>query len=80
MKKEKETEFSIKKDGALWYRERLCVPNNKEMKKKILREAHSTPYTAHSGSTKMYQDVKSTYWWINMKREITEYVAQCLTC
>ena len=80
MKKEKETKFLIKEDRALWYRERLCVPDNKELKNKILREAHSTPYTTHPGSTKMYQDMKSTYWWINMKREIVEYVGQCLIC
>ena len=34
----------------------------------------------HPGSTKMYQDIKKLYWWNNMKREITEYVAKCLTC
>ena len=72
--------FSIKDDGSLWYNNRLCVPDNPELKKKILKEAHSTPYTAHLGSTKMYQDLKTIYWWINMKREVTEYVSQCLSC
>jgi len=43
-------------------------------------EAHSTPYTAHSGSTKMYHDLKSTYWWANMKREVAQFVAQCMIC
>nr|KYP55424.1 hypothetical protein KK1_001636 [Cajanus cajan] len=30
--------------------------------------------------TKMYQDLKKTFWWPGMKREIAEYVAACLTC
>ena len=80
MKNKKETDFSIKENGSLWYKERLCIPDKKELKKNILREAHSTPYTAHPGSTKMYQDLKSIYWWINMKIETIKYVAQCLTC
>ena len=56
------TDFSIKDDGSLWYNSRLCVPDNLELKKKIMKEAHSTPYMAHPGSTKMYHDLKSTYW------------------
>ena len=74
------TDFSIKDDGSLWCKDRLCVPDNLELKKKILKEVHSTPYTAHPGNTKMYHDLKSTYWWTNMKRKVAEYVAHCLTC
>ena len=75
-----ETEFSIKEDGAMWFKDRLCVPDVKELKVQILREAHSSLYTAHPGSTKMYQDLKGTYWWPNMKNEVADYVAHCLTC
>ncbi|GKV11419.1 hypothetical protein SLEP1_g22680 [Rubroshorea leprosula] len=32
------------------------------------------------GSTKMYRDLRSTFWWRNMKREIARFVSQCLTC
>jgi hypothetical protein len=28
----------------------------------------------------MYRDLKGTFWWNNMKREIAGYVAQCLVC
>ena len=78
--KGKKTDFQIKKDGVLWYRNRLCVPDNKELKKEIMSEAHTTPYTAHPGSTKMYHNLKNTYWWGDMKRKIAQYVSQCLIC
>ena len=55
-----ECEKIFKEDGTLWCKARLCVPDNKELKKKIMNEAHSTPFTAHPGSTKMYQDMKGT--------------------
>ena len=60
--KTKEREFTIRDDGSLWFRDRLCVPDVKEIKKKILKEAHSSLYTAHPGSTEMYHDLKSTFW------------------
>ena len=45
-----------------------------------MEEAHRTPYSVHPGSTKMYSDIRETYWWNNMKREIAQFVEQCLTC
>lgn len=45
-----------------------------------MEEAHGAAYVVHPGSTKMYKDLKEHYWWNNMKREIAEFVAKCLTC
>ena len=67
--------FRIHPDGSLWYKHRLCIPNSADLKKVILEEAHSSGYTAHPESTKMYQDLKAAYWWSNMKREIAQHVA-----
>uniref|UniRef100_A0A2N9I8T4 Reverse transcriptase n=1 Tax=Fagus sylvatica TaxID=28930 RepID=A0A2N9I8T4_FAGSY len=58
----------------------LCVPNDPSIKNDILEEAHRSPYTMHPGSTKMYRDLRETFWWNNMKREIAQFVEQCLTC
>ena len=58
----------------------VCVPEVEEIKKKILKEAHTSLYTAHPGSTKMYHNLKSTFWWPNMKNDVAEFVAHCLTC
>ena len=35
-KEGKETEFSVKEDGSLYYRDRVCVLNDDELKKSIL--------------------------------------------
>ena len=42
--------------------QRMCVPKYGELKRDIMEEAHSSAYTMHPGSTKMYQDVKGMYW------------------
>ena len=67
-------------EGVLWYKGRLCVPNDKEIKGLIPREAHGSAYSIHSGSNKMYQDLKTTYWWYGMKQDIAEYVTLRDTC
>ena len=77
---EDKTNFSIDGSGGLLYKNILYVPNDMELKKKILYESHNTIFTMHPGSNKMYQDMKQFYWWPWMKKDISEYVAKCLTC
>lgn len=38
------------------------------------------PYSIHPGVTKMYKDIRQTYWWNNTKRDIADYVAKCAIC
>ncbi|KAA0060839.1 pol protein [Cucumis melo var. makuwa] len=73
-------EFSISSDGGLLFERRLCVPSDSAVKTELLSEAHSSPFSMHPGSTKMYQDLKRVYWWRNMKREVAKFVSKCLVC
>ena len=73
-------EFYVDNEGILRYKGRLCVPNQGDLKKELLKEAHYSSYSIHPGGNKMYQDLKKLYWWNNMKKEITEYVSKCHTC
>jgi hypothetical protein len=56
------------------------VPNVKELKDKILCEAHESAYSFHLRGNKMYHDLNATYWWYGMKRDVVEYAALCDTC
>jgi hypothetical protein len=80
IKEDKAPGFSIDDQGMLWYKKRICVPEIKEIRESILRKAHDSAYSIHPGSTKMYHDLKSRYWWYGMKRAIAEYVALCDNC
>jgi hypothetical protein len=51
-----------------------------ELSKKIFDEAHTSKYSIHPGSTKIYQDLKTQFWWTCMKHETARYVAECDTC
>jgi hypothetical protein len=80
IKEEKSPGFSEDGEGVLWYKGRICVPNVKELKDNILHETHESSYSIHPGGSKMYHDLKATYWWYGIKRDIAEYVALCDTC
>nr|XP_027078768.1 uncharacterized protein LOC113702032 [Coffea arabica] len=73
-------DFNVNSDGILRYCNRFVIPQDQELKRKILEEAHRSRYTVDPGTTKMYQDLKKLYWWAGMKREIAQFVQTCLTC
>jgi hypothetical protein len=67
-------------EGTLWFKERLLVPRKEALKKKILDEAHTSRYSIHPRSTKMYHDLMQQFWWIRMKNEAARYIFECDTC
>nr|GFC13799.1 putative reverse transcriptase domain-containing protein [Tanacetum cinerariifolium] len=74
------TEFRLDKDDVLWQGTRLCVPNDASLREALLTEAHSSPFSVHPGSTKMYHDLKHHFWWSGMKRDVATFVSRCLIC
>ena len=76
----KETEFTVNENRVLYYEDRVCVPDDNDLRKAILDEAHSGSFAIHPGSTKMYQDLKMSFWWSRMKRDVSEFVTKCLVC
>ena len=50
--------FHLDDEGVLWFKDRLVVPKDLELRKQILDEAHLSRYSIHSGSNKMYQDLR----------------------
>ncbi|GAU50355.1 hypothetical protein TSUD_283640 [Trifolium subterraneum] len=73
-------EFTVADDGVIQFGSRICVPNDADLKRSILEEAHKSGFSIHPGSTKMYHDLKKNYWWPNMKTEIAEFVSRCIVC
>ena len=70
----------IDDEGVIRFRDRIYVPVIYELRKQILKEAHSSTYSIHPGNTKMYRDLKQHFWWEGMKKDIAEYTSKCLTC
>ncbi|XP_047167034.1 uncharacterized protein LOC124836024 [Vigna umbellata] len=47
-----------------------CIPNDGELKRIILEEAHHSRLSIHPGMTKMYQDLGKSFWWPGMKNSV----------
>lgn len=54
-------DFQVNKDNIILFKGKICVLGDKELKDKILAEAHYSKYTIHPGATKMYQYLRKEF-------------------
>ena len=72
--------FQVDNEGILRLKGRIYVPNIPELRKEALDKCHKSKLSIHPGVNKMYNDIKCTFWWKSMKRDIYLYVSRCPTC
>ncbi|XP_074278356.1 uncharacterized protein LOC141601948 [Silene latifolia] len=72
--------FSIHTDGSVRFDGTWCVLSDIDLKKSIIMKAHCTPYSVHPGGDKLYNNLNKMFWWLGMRKDVTEFVARCLTC
>ncbi|XP_070039550.1 uncharacterized protein [Nicotiana tomentosiformis] len=79
--KHKTMAFSFDVDnGILKYQGRQYFPNIDGLRERIMTEAHTSRYSLHPNSTKMYHDLREVYWWNDMKRNVADFVGRCPNC
>lgn len=65
----------------LWYfKDRICVPQNRHLRLRILQEYHDSPSAGHPGYHKTLNAVAQHYWWPHMTRSVRSFVSSCATC
>jgi hypothetical protein len=76
----KGVDFKLDENDVLMFRDRDCVPDVPEHKKRIFEEGRKSSLRIHPGATKMYHDLKGLFWWPRMKKDITEFMYDYLIC
>ena len=58
---------------------KVVVPQLTDLREEILREFYYSRFAMHPCGTKMYRDLRRQYYWSGMKRDVGDFVRQCLT-
>jgi hypothetical protein len=53
-------------DGLIFYRGRLYIPNQMDLRQEILCCCHNTPTAGHPGQHQTMEEVHCHYWWPRM--------------
>ena len=59
---------------------RIVVPEDTEIKERIVQELHSTPYSAHPGIQRTIGRVRKSFYWKGMLGDVRQFVECCPVC
>lgn len=68
------------KEGLLYWKGRLVIPDASNLIQMILKENHSSPIGGHSGNSRTMARIAYQYFWHNMKKDIEQFVQNCAIC
>jgi hypothetical protein len=66
------------KNGSLWYKDRLYLCNNCQLKQKVLLELHTSPVGGNSRFLKTYHRVKKDFFWDGLKTNVQRSMVEFL--
>jgi hypothetical protein len=67
-------------DGLVYYKGKLYIPNNKELRGDIIKSCHDSPAAGHPGKYGTLELVSRLYWWPQMALFVDKYVLGCEKC
>ncbi|CCO34604.1 Retrotransposable element Tf2 155 kDa protein type 1 [Rhizoctonia solani AG-1 IB] len=67
-------------DRLLLYQGRIVVPDEPEIKQKLLSHFHDSPGSGHQGRARTLELISRHYYWPAMKFQVNHYVESCEIC
>ncbi|QRV74416.1 Retrotransposable element Tf2 protein [Ceratobasidium sp. AG-Ba] len=68
------------KEDLLWYKGRIVIPENKEIRLAILEMHHDNPIAGHQGQARTLELISRRYYWPAMKQQVNRFVETCEIC
>jgi hypothetical protein len=67
-------------EGSEYYRGKLVVPEDRELRRTILEQYHDHQLAGHPGIVNTIKGVMRDFWWPDIRRFTEAYVRGCATC
>jgi len=68
------------RNGLLLFEDRLVVPEDDDLKVRLLSEVHNQVSVAHPGQSKTSKLVRERYYWPNLRAFVNRFINNCQTC
>ena len=80
------SDYTIGSTGLIYYKNKfIYIPSNetkisKEIRTKIIRECHDSHISSHRGVRKTEEQIRRTFYWNGIHKDIYMYVTTCVLC
>uniref|UniRef100_A0A0W0G212 Integrase zinc-binding domain-containing protein n=1 Tax=Moniliophthora roreri TaxID=221103 RepID=A0A0W0G212_MONRR len=72
-------DWEIKED-LLFFKGKVYVPNNEELRCNLIKQIHESKSTEHPGQWSTVEQVQQDYWWLGMTKFIRNFIDGCVPC
>jgi len=67
-------------ENRIFFRDRLFIPDDKELKLQIMTRTHSSAPAGHPGRNKTANLLTRSYFWPGLTKDVAQYVRNCHLC
>jgi hypothetical protein len=67
-------------DGIILFKNKVFVPNNKDIRRSIIAETHESPVSGHPGHLKTLYLLKERFYWPGMAIMTKQFIDGCAVC
>ena len=68
------------RNRLLLFEDRLVIPEDDDLKVRLLSEVHNQVSVAHPGQSKTSKLVRERYYWPNLRAFVNRFINNCQTC
>jgi hypothetical protein len=67
-------------DDIIYYKDRIYLVPESQLKEKILHVVHTSPLVGHLGYLKTYRQIRERFAWKGLKTDVLKFVRECHIC
>jgi hypothetical protein len=69
------------RDGCFWRLDRLCIPQNSELRLRLIIELHASSSAGHTGVAGTLAKALDRFWWKRLRQDVMkDFCERCVVC
>jgi len=68
------------RNNLLYYRDRLYIPDDPELRLQVMKKYHDSTSAGHPGRYETFYVISRALFWPNMREHISQYMCNCQSC
>jgi hypothetical protein len=72
--------YKTEKDGIVYFKDQIYIPEISDLRHTILNEYHSTPFAGHSGLQPTLARLSTSFLWPEIYKDVKDLIHKCSVC